>query len=182
MTHAYVEIPAAVCRDFKQSGRLEWWLSNGLGGYAGGTVSGVMSRRYHGLLTVPLQAPLGRTLLFAKADASLLYKNREIPLFANQWHQGEINPDGFAGIEHFYLDGDIPVWQFRAADFLIEQRIWMPHGSNQTCVAYRLINFGALNQKSPRLRFALVASYRDHHAVNSVTTSSTNSYYFYSCE
>ena len=38
----------------------EWWLTNGLGGYASGTISGVASRRYHGLLIAALPAPLGR--------------------------------------------------------------------------------------------------------------------------
>ena len=168
MTHAYVELPSSVCRDFEQSGKLEWWLSNGIGGYAGGTVSGVLTRRYHGLLCVPLDGPLGRRLLFAKADATLLHDGREYPLHANQWNRGEIDPQGYSRIEHFYLDGDIPVWRFRAGEFLIEQRIWMPHGKNQTCMAFRLINFAALKQEPPQLRLALIASYRDHHEVNNI--------------
>ena len=37
----------------------EWLVTNGLGGYASGTVAGVASRRYHSLLIAALPAPLG---------------------------------------------------------------------------------------------------------------------------
>ena len=41
----------------------EWLVTNGLGGYASGTVSGVMTRRYHGLLVAALPAPFGRVVM-----------------------------------------------------------------------------------------------------------------------
>src|SRR5438045_4971500 len=43
--------------------RREWLVTNGLGGYAAGTVAGVMTRRYHGLLIASLPAPLGRFVM-----------------------------------------------------------------------------------------------------------------------
>src|SRR5213082_1976550 len=42
----------------------EWLVTNGLGGYASGTVAGVTTRRYHGLLVAALPAPLGRVVMF----------------------------------------------------------------------------------------------------------------------
>src|SRR5215468_4913583 len=42
----------------------EWLVTNGLGGYASGTIAGVSTRRYHGLLIAALPAPLGRTMMF----------------------------------------------------------------------------------------------------------------------
>ena len=43
--------------------RLEWLVTNGLGGYASGTVAGVVTRRYHGILVAALPAPLGRMVM-----------------------------------------------------------------------------------------------------------------------
>src|SRR5205807_4449401 len=40
--------------------RREWLATNGLGGYASGTISGSVTWRYHGLLIAALPAPLGR--------------------------------------------------------------------------------------------------------------------------
>ena len=42
----------------------EWLVTNGLGGYASGTISGVATRRYHGLLIAALPSPLGRMMMF----------------------------------------------------------------------------------------------------------------------
>jgi len=69
----------AICGDLGQAERREWWLGNGLGAYAAGTVAGTLTRRYHGLLIAPVDPPLGRWLVFSKADATLLDGDREIP-------------------------------------------------------------------------------------------------------
>ena len=57
----------AICGDLTQAERREWWLSNGLGGYAAGTIAGSLTRRYHGLLITPLNGSLDRQLLFTRA-------------------------------------------------------------------------------------------------------------------
>ena len=41
----------------------EWLVTNGLGGYASGTISGTVTRRYHGLLVAALPVPFGRTVM-----------------------------------------------------------------------------------------------------------------------
>src|SRR5262249_640743 len=43
--------------------RQEWLVTNGLGGYASGTVTGSITRRYHGLLISALPNPLGRMMM-----------------------------------------------------------------------------------------------------------------------
>src|SRR5437764_10790753 len=43
--------------------RREWLVTNGLGGYASGTVAGMLTRRYHGMLVASLPAPLGRMVM-----------------------------------------------------------------------------------------------------------------------
>ena len=41
----------------------KWLVTNGLGGYALGTLSGTISWRYHGYLVAALPAPFGRTMM-----------------------------------------------------------------------------------------------------------------------
>jgi glycogen debranching enzyme len=62
-----VRFGRGICGDLAQCERREWWLSNGLGGYAAGTIASTLTRRYHGLLIAPVNPPLGRDLVFAKA-------------------------------------------------------------------------------------------------------------------
>jgi len=150
------------CHDIDGPVAREWLVTNGLGGYASGTVAGLLNRRYHGLMVVPVHPPLGRYLVFAKADAVAIGDDGgEIPLHSNRWGGGWVEPRGHERLESFRLDRQLPVWRYAVAGRILEQRIWMPHGRHQVSVAYRLVDGDPL-----RLRVGLIASYRDHHAVN----------------
>ena len=103
MSHTGSRLGRDICTNPAESDHREWWLANGLGGYAGGTVSGVLGRRYHGLLTVPLFPPLGRVLLFARADADLLLGDHVIPLHTNHWRKGGHVPRGYRSRNSFSM-------------------------------------------------------------------------------
>ena len=67
-----------------------------------------------------------------------LYDGRSYPLHTNRWADGAVEPHGYRHIEHFQLEGTIPVWKFACADALLEKRIWMQQGVNTTYVRYHL--------------------------------------------
>jgi predicted glycogen debranching enzyme len=151
-----------VCGRLDASERREWWLADGNGGYAGGTIALSLTRRYHGLLVAPLDPPLGRVLLFTKADATVIDADgRRLPLFANRWGSGAIEPTGYLALESFHLDGSMPVWRFAWGDHTVEQRIWMEAGKGLTYVAWRLEAVAATH--AMRLSVSLLANGRDHH-------------------
>src|SRR3990170_5189782 len=83
----------------------EWLCTNGIGGFASGTVAGLLTRRYHGLLVAALAPPLGRTLLVAKADETVEYDGLALPLSTHRWAGGVVEPQGFRALERFTLDG-----------------------------------------------------------------------------
>src|SRR5947208_12335236 len=93
------------CGDLQAAERREWWLGNGRGGYAAGTVALTLTRRYHGLLIAPIDPPLGRSLVLAKADATLIVGDRRHQLFTNRWSGGSVAPPGHLLLESFHLDG-----------------------------------------------------------------------------
>jgi predicted glycogen debranching enzyme len=137
----------------------EWLCTNGIGGFASGTVAGLLSRRYHGLLVAALAPPLGRTLLVTKLDETIEYDTVRRPLFANRWGDGTVDPLGYVDIETFRLEGTTPVWTFACADALLEKRVWMEQGANTTYVQYRLLR----GQAPLRLDLKALANYRDYH-------------------
>src|SRR5262249_22059553 len=98
------------CGELPAAERREWWVGNGRGAYAAGTLALPRPGRYHGLLIAPVAPPLGRSLVFAKADAELLVGKERFPLYTNRWASGAIAPEGHLSIESFHLDGSIPVW------------------------------------------------------------------------
>lgn len=156
---SFIRFGREICGDLEQAERREWWLANGRGAYASGTIAGTLTRRYHGLLVAPVRPPLGRMLVASKADATLLIDGSEIPLFSNRWAGGAIEPRGHESIESFHLDGRMPVWQFRAGTATVECRVWMEPGANTTYVAYRLSD----TAKAAQLRIKLLVNARDHH-------------------
>jgi predicted glycogen debranching enzyme len=153
-----------ICGDLPQAEQREWWLSNGLGGYAAGTVAGTLTRRYHGLLIAPVNPPLGRHLVFAKADATLVIGDTRIALSTNRWGDGSIAPDGYRHIESFRLEGRMPVWRYAIGDLQIEQRVWMEQGANTTYVAFQLLPESASRQEPITLELTLLVNARDHHS------------------
>ena len=137
----------------------EWLCTNGIGGFASGTLASVLTRRYHGLLVAALTPPLGRTLLVAKLDDTIEYDTVRRPLFANRWIDGTVDPHGYVEVERFHLDGTTPVWTYACADALIEKRIWMEQGANTTYVRYRMLRGAA----PATLELKALVNYRDYH-------------------
>jgi predicted glycogen debranching enzyme len=158
-----VRFGRAICGDLLQAERREWWLANGLGGYAAGTIAGSLTRRYHGLLIAPIDPPLGRRLVWARADAELIDGEHSWPLFTNRWSGGTISPVGHVHIESFYLDGGLPVWLFAIGSIRIEARIWLEAGANTSYVGWRLTCGSEGCSRSLSMRVRLMVNDRDHH-------------------
>ncbi len=124
---------------------LEWLVTNGLGGYAAGTLAGVLTRRYHGLLVAALPPPHGRVVTVCRLAETLLVAGAEdgepaeLRLSAEE-RRGE--PSGLTAdgvLADFHLEGGLPVWTLRAGGCALERRLVMPHGQNTTLIAYRLL-------------------------------------------
>ncbi|MFQ5435600.1 MAG: amylo-alpha-1,6-glucosidase [Anaerolineae bacterium] len=154
-----------VCGNLAEAERREWLVTNGIGGFASGTIAGLLTRRYHGLLLAALQPPLGRTLLAAKLDETVAYdglypeSGRFYPLFANRWATGPVEPDGYCHLNRFHLEGTTPVWTYGIGNALLEKRIWMQPGANTTYIQYHLARAtGPLS-----LEAKAFINYRDYH-------------------
>jgi predicted glycogen debranching enzyme len=109
----------------------EWLVTNGLGGYASGTVSGVLTRRYHGLLIAALPAPLGRTLLLCQVGEVLRLPDGTILRFGGEGGAGHLS--------EFRLEAGLPVWRYEAQGYALEKRVFLGHLQNTTYILYRLI-------------------------------------------
>src|ERR1700694_1219482 len=108
-----------VCGDFAVAEQREWLLTSGLGGYASGTVGGLITRAYHGLLIAALRPPGERRLLVGKLDETANYDGAVYPLCTNRWSGGVVSPNGTAHIESFQLEGGIATWEFAFGDALL---------------------------------------------------------------
>lgn len=157
---AEVQFGREVCGDLAIAESREWLVTNGLGGFASGTVGGTATRRYHGLLIAALQPPVGRTVLVSGLDESVRYLESSYSLATNRWASGFISPSGYLLIESFHLEGTKPVWIYALGDALLEKRVWMKQGENTTCVQYTLVRgTGPVEMDCKAL-----ITYRDFHS------------------
>jgi predicted glycogen debranching enzyme len=137
----------------------EWLVTNGIGGFASGTVAGMLTRRYHGLLVAALKPPLGRTVLVAALEESLECRGQTRSLGTNRWADRTIAPQGYRDVERFRLDGTTPVWTFAWGDVSLEKRVFMEPGANTTFVRYHVLRA----QAPVTLELRALVNYRDYH-------------------
>jgi predicted glycogen debranching enzyme len=118
----------------------EWLITNGLGGYASGTVAGVVTRRYHGLLVAALPGPLGRTMLLPHLSEQVRLPDGRIVRFGGEERIGE--PLAIQGLDYlteFRLETGLPVWRYRVGEAILEKRVLLPHQQNTVYIIYHVI-------------------------------------------
>lgn len=154
-----IDFGREICGVLPSAETREWLVTNGIGGFASGTIAGVLTRRYHGLLIAALKPPLDRTLLVTKLDESVRYGEDVYPLSTNRWSDGIVGPHGYRHLERFFLEGTVPVWRYACGDAILEKRIWMQQGENTTYVHYQLHRA----TQPLTLTFKTFVNYRDYH-------------------
>lgn len=158
-----IAVPRGVCDNLREARRREWLCTNGLGGYAMGSIAGSLERSYHGLLIEAQAPPLGRTLRLAKLDPSIRVHDQVFELDTNLWRsRGASEPGvtgGVAHLEEFSLRGSSPTWIFLVAGCRVRRTLWMVPGQHTTAVEWTLLG-GA---EEARLSLKAIASTRNHH-------------------
>jgi predicted glycogen debranching enzyme len=145
--------------DERAAARREWLVTNGIGGYACGTLSGELTRRYHGLLVAALAPPVARRLVLVKLIESITVDGRTIALDTNRWASGAVAPRGLVHLEAFRLERTVPRWTWSIGDVRIDKRVWMEQGANITHVRYRL----SAGHAPVRLSLEAIVDRRDSH-------------------
>src|SRR5215207_1198942 len=134
----------------------EWLVTNGLGGFASGTLAGVPTRRYHGLLVAALPTPLGRTVMFNHLSEWLRLPTGERQQIGGQERSGgQLEWPGAKHLREFRLEAGLPVWRYELGGHVVEKRVLMVHSQNTVHVTYQLVEGeGPLRLKlRPALQF-----------------------------
>src|SRR5678815_963099 len=119
----------------------EWLVTNGLGGYASGTLGGALTRRFHGLLIAALPSPLGRMMMLNQLHEHIRLPDGTIlSLCADQSHPDSADMSVAKYLAEFRLEYGLPVWVFEAGGMLFEKRIVMPYRQNTVHVNYRILS------------------------------------------
>lgn len=127
-----------ICTDFEQATKREWLETNGIGGFASGTISGANSRRYHGILTAATRPPLGRVTMLSKFEETLIVNGKSIELSSNQYPNA-VYPNGYQYLKSFRLD-PFPIWIYEVEGIEIEKKIFMVDGENTVVCQWLIIS------------------------------------------
>jgi predicted glycogen debranching enzyme len=117
----------------------EWLVTNGLGGYASGSVAGVITRRYHGVLVAALPNPLGRMVMLNHLGARIVCDGQPFSLTGEENAGGPLDPGVGDRLDEMRLDVGLPVWRFRCGGATIEKRVMMPHRQNTVFVTHTVV-------------------------------------------
>lgn len=119
----------------------EWLVTNGLGGYASGTVSGVITRGFHGYLIAALPAPFGRMMMFNDLVEKLELPNGNTVQLGGEERAGSpVQLHGADFLSEFRLDMGLPVWRYQADGITLEKRLMMPRAQNTVYINYRVLS------------------------------------------
>lgn len=147
------------CGDLSSGARREWLVADGMGGYAMGTVSGLRTRRYHGLLVIS-RTPAQRLLALAALDATLVLPSGvHVQLGVHEWAGGTIAPQGHRLLERFDLVDGLPRWRWQVGEVVVERELAMTHGGPAVAVVWR-----QLAGPPCTLRVQALVTWRDAHA------------------
>jgi predicted glycogen debranching enzyme len=137
----------------------EWLVTNGLGGYASGTVSGAATRRYHGLLIAALPAPFGRVLMLnGLAEEFHLPDGRIVEVSAGQ--SQERTASNTFPLAELRLDMGLPIWRYQIDDIVLEKRLYLPYRQNTVHITYRLLSHSG----KVGIRLRPLIQFREHEA------------------
>ena len=145
--------------DARELLRREWLVTNGLGGYASGTISGSVTWRYHGLLIAALPAPFGRMVMLNHLTESLRCPGGRLLELGGEGGNDEITHH----ISEFRLENHLPVWRYEIDDIVLEKRVLFLYGQNTVHVSYHLLS----GHDNVRLELRPALHFRGHeHSVS----------------
>ncbi|MBA2339125.1 MAG: glycogen debranching enzyme family protein [Pyrinomonadaceae bacterium] len=158
-----ISFDAYVCGDLKASTEREWLETNGIGGFASSTISGMNTRRYHALLVAALRPPTARYVLLSKLEETLVIDNHLFELSTNRYTPNVLHPQGFRLQTNFRLD-PFPVFTFRVGNIELIKTIFMLYGENTIVARYELKTSEKF-RISATLEVRPLVAFRDYHAL-----------------
>ncbi|HUY29547.1 MAG TPA: amylo-alpha-1,6-glucosidase [Acidimicrobiales bacterium] len=147
------------CGSLEEAAAREWLVADGLGGYASGTVAGLRTRRYHGILVVARDAGSARMLGVASLDPVLVIGERRVRLATHEWAGGAVDPVGNAHLVRFAVEGGVPRWTFAVGDVVLERELAAHRGRPGVGVVHRVV-------RAPgpvRVEVEALCTWRDAH-------------------
>jgi predicted glycogen debranching enzyme len=142
---------------------LEWLETDGLGGFAMGTATGVRTRRYHSLLSASLGSPTHRAAFVKGVDAWIETPEGTWGLSSQQYAGGYVAPDGADHLVDFSHE-PWPTWTFRLpSGLMVVHELLVKRGSPLVALSWRLVGWAPYARLAIRPLLACTDLHTHHH-------------------
>ena len=148
-----------LCGALDEAAAREWLVTDGLGGYAMGTVAGLRTRRYHGLLVPAVNGPAGRMLGLVSLEPVLIVGDARVELATDEWTGGVVSPRGHELLVSFDLEDGVPRWRWQVGSVVVERELALVHGRAAVGVVHRLVRA----DRPVRLELTPLCTWRSVH-------------------
>ncbi len=165
---------STICNNFDASSSREWLETNGIGGFASGTISGANTRRYHCLFTPATEPPLGRIRMLSKLEETVFVDGASFELSANQY-PGKIHPQGFRFLKSFELE-PFPTWVYEIDGIEIQKKLFMPHGRTAVVCRWTVNRLRRGDRRRISLEVRPLLSFVDYHHIRNDATGFAHDY------
>jgi len=155
--NANLDVPLSAIDGLVVGDTREWLVTNGLGSFASGAITGANRRRHHGLLIAALKPPVARTLFFSRIDEVVAGQ----ALATNHWVGGSVSPEGYKHLVAFAAL-PVPTWVFAVPGGYLVKQLAMQHGQQQVTVGYTWVPSGS--QNSIEVELSVIINARDFHS------------------
>ena len=156
-----IYLPAQICGNLAAASQREWLETNGLGGFASSTITGLNTRRYHGLLCAALAPPSQRFLLLSKLEESLVVDGKRYDLSVNTY-PGAVHPAGHRFQVSFRMD-PFPTFAWQVEDVELSKQVFLVHDSNTLVVEYFLRGEALAAKRDVKLEVRPLLAFRGYH-------------------
>jgi predicted glycogen debranching enzyme len=141
---------------------LEWLETDGLGGFASGTASGIRTRRYHGLLLTATTPPTGRVMLVNGVEVWAITPRGRFALSTHRYQPDVRHPDGTTRLVSFE-HRPWPTWTWDlGSETRVIGELCMTAGVPRAVTTWRVEG----GSESVALEVRPLMSGRDYHATH----------------
>jgi predicted glycogen debranching enzyme len=154
-----IRLGPQACGTLEEAALREWLVADGAGGYAMGTVAGLRTRRYHGLLAVAVDGPGARMLGLAALDPVLVVGDARLRLATDEWGSGAVDPRGHELLVSFDLEDGVPRWRWQIGGIVLEREVAAARGTPTVGVVHTLVSA----DRPVRLELTPLCTWRSVH-------------------
>ncbi|MBR6604701.1 MAG: glycogen debranching enzyme family protein [Prevotella sp.] len=169
---SYLRFEKAVMTNLEESLRRELLRTNRSGAYSCSTIVDCNTRKYHGLLVVPVpEINDDNHVLLSSLDVTVIQHGAEFNLGLHKYQGNNYSPKGHKYIREFDCD-KVPTTLYRVGGVLLKKEVVFQHYEDRILIRYTLVDA----HSATTLRFRPFLAFRSVRAFTHENTTASRDY------